>query len=1136
MPPFRENSHMCICTSPNPADRSATRIRRVCARWWHRQVFVLLLSLCHGLPALPAEPPRAPQPSPQLRLASSYAPGTGAPTGRAGAGRGDDAELAEWRRKHKVLRVAVVGNYLPPFDLVDLKGDYRGISADYLAVLVARLGIPAQILRYPSHELARSQLANGAVDLITTSLDDPGAGLRTAPYHDHRLIEVVSRRDKARNQANRTIGYLAGEVSPAALHRAYPGAQLQPFENLLGALDQLSRDADFVVVTNATAAGYLVEQYRYEELTARNFAPLAQAGVTFAVADPSLGRIVDRTLAAMPASLKREIETAWIASSLEFDITDKLNLSGAERAWIAGHPEVRYLVSRDFVPFQFVEARGRLGGLTEQVLQLIAQRTGLRFVPYWPASGADIATAVENGTLDIVPILPVNQHQASSARLSVSAPYFSGNWVVVTRAGDDSIKSLPDLANKIIAGPPFNGIQDLVHTRYAVSQRETDSYEEAFRMVATGRADATIANAFMAGHMLRQTYAGRLKVAAATGGVPLEVGLGVSNRHPELLGIINKAILSIPPHELGAMRAHWTEVRPSPLAWRQFLPWLMGAAAALLLVSLLFLAWVTSLRRQVTQRTAAEHALQDQVAFQTAVLDGIPQPIYLRDSQLRMITCNTAYEAVLGTTRRALAGTELAFATAAISPDIRHDELMDVYRDVLQTGLPSSADRRLTIGNEQRSVISWVVPLRRANGGTAGIVGGWIDVTERQQMLAELAAAKNRAEAANRAKSTFLASISHEIRTPMNAILGMLELVLARQHASHADREQLGAAHGAATSLLSLLDDILDLSKMEAGKFTLQPRAASLRQALHELARMFGPVASQKGLALSISVGDTVAQAHKVDILRIKQVISNFVSNSIRFTEQGSVDIRLDGSTVRDAWQALHIVIQDTGIGIPPGAIGKLFRPFSQVESPERANTGGTGLGLSIAQNLVRRMGGEISLESEPGLGTKVVVRLNLEVSASPPQESTSIAGTPDISVFPAGMRVLIVDDHAPNRLLLERQLERLGIAVDTAENGALALEALLRHPPDLIICDCMMPVMDGFSLARAIRARKDSLGKIPIIGCTASAQNEDHQHALAAGMSEVLVKPMGLVALERALRRHLRASHGAGQGDATPA
>ncbi|MFJ1252532.1 ATP-binding protein [Cupriavidus sp. CuC1] len=1125
---------MRICSFPRPVEGSATLSRRVPANWWRRQLLVLL-ALCHGPPApaaLPAEPLRTLQLSSQVRLDSA---GTRDAIDSAAAPQGNDAALHAWRRAHKVLRVGVVGNYLPPFDLVDLKGDYRGISADYLAVVVARLGVPAQIQRYPSHELARSQLANGAIDLTTTSLDSPATGTRTAPYHDHRLIEVVSRRDGARNDTNRAIGYLAGEVSPAALQRAYPGAQLLPFDNLLSALDQLSRDADFVMVTSATAAGYLVEQYRYDELTARNFAPLAQEGVTFAVIDPALGRIIDQTLAQMPAALKREIDTLWSASSLEFDLTDKLNLSTAERAWIASHPEVRYLVARDFVPFQFVDAKQRPDGLTEQVLQLIAQRTGLRFVPYWPTSAADVTAALENGSLDVVPTLPLNHPATSHAPLSVSAPYFSGNWVVVTRAGNDSIKSLPDLANKVIAVPPFNGVYDLVRANYAVNQREAGSYEEAFRMVATGRADATISSAFMADYMLTRTYAGRLKVAAATGGVPLEVGVGVSNQHPELLDIINKAILSISRDDLGAMRAHWTEIRSPGFTWRQFMPWLMAGAAALLLVSLLFLAWVTSLRRQVTQRTAAEHALQDQVAFQTAVLDGIPQPIYLRDNQFRMITCNTAYEAALGTTRRALAGTGPAFVRSAVNPDISHEELMAVYQRVLRTGLPFSADRQLTIGGELRSVISWVVPLRRANGGTAGIVGGWIDVTERQQMLAELAAAKNRAEAANRAKSTFLASISHEIRTPMNAILGMLELVLTRLHAHNEDREQLDAAHGAATSLLSLLDDILDLSKMEAGKFTLQPRAASLRQGLHEVVQMFGPVASHKGLALNVSVSDAVAPVHRVDILRMKQVISNFLSNAIRFTERGGVDIRLDGAASRGSSQALCLSIKDTGIGIPAEAIGKLFRPFSQVESTERTNTGGTGLGLSIAQNLVRKMGGEITLESEPGHGTQVLVRLSLEVSASLPQADAPASGNAGIALFAPGARVLIVDDHAPNRLLMERQLERLGVAVDTAENGVLALQALLRRPPDLIICDCMMPVMDGFSLTQAIRARKDALRSIPIIGCTASAQSEDHLHALAAGMSEVMVKPVGLATLERALRGHLRRARGTAKGDGKP-
>ncbi|MGT2491902.1 sensor histidine kinase, partial [Cupriavidus basilensis] len=228
-----------------------------------------------------------------------------------------------------------------------------------------------------------------------------------------------------------------------------------------------------------------------------------------------------------------------------------------------------------------------------------------------------------------------------------------------------------------------------------------------------------------------------------------------------------------------------------------------------------------------------------------------------------------------------------------------------------------------------------------------------------------------------RAKSTFLASISHEIRTPMNAILGMLELVLARQQASHADREQLGAAHGAATSLLSLLDDILTSPRWRPASSRCSRAPAACAHALHELARMFGPVASQKGLSLSISVGDTVAQAHKVDILRIKQVISNFVSNSIRFTEQGGVDIRLDGSTVgEDAWQALHIVIQDTGIGIPPSnrqTVPPLLPGGIARAREYRRHRPGP---LDRAKPGARVMGGEISLESEPGLGTKVVVRL----------------------------------------------------------------------------------------------------------------------------------------------------------------
>ncbi|MGO4330944.1 transporter substrate-binding domain-containing protein [Cupriavidus sp. 2TAF22] len=1096
---------------------------------------VSLLALCHGMPAAaePA-PPAALLLNSQIRLAqplaASTAPGT-RPAQWSGAPLDDDPELATWRRARRSLRVGVVGNYLPPFDLIDLEGEYRGISADYLAVLAARLRMPLSIQRYPSQQAARRALDEGAIDLATTTLDGHADGLRTAPYRAHRLVELVSRRDSEHNEAVRTIGYLRGEVSPDALQLAYPDAPLQPFGNLLGALDELVRKADFVMVTSATAASYLIDQYNYDELTARNFAPIAPDGVRFAVADPALGRIVDRALAGLPATLQRQIDNAWVPVALDFNIADKLNLSTAERAWLAGHPDVRYLASRDLMPFQFIDAGQRLEGLTEQVLHLVGQRTGLRFVPYWPASAAAASADIDTGTLDVVPVLPLNHPATGLGALTVSAPYYSGNWVVVTHVGNDSTHSLPDLAGKVIAGPPFNGIQELVGASYPVRRHETGTYEEAFRMVAEGKADATIASAFMADYMLKRAYAGRLRIATATGGMPLEVGLGVTSKHPELLAILNKALLSISHEDLGAMRAHWTQARTPVLAWRQLLPWLMAGAALPLAVSGLSLAWVTSLRRQVTQRTAAEHALLDQLAFQATVLDGIPQPIFLRDNALRMITCNSAYENALGAKREALRGTAPGFARSTVPSDIGHEECRDIYRHVLKTGLPFGADRRLVINGEMRSVISWAVQLRRADGRTAGIVGGWIDVTEREQMLAELAAAKDRAEAANRAKSTFLASISHEIRTPMNAILGMLELTLTRRRGTR-DREQLGTAHGAATSLLSLLDDILDLSKLEAGQFTLQLRAACLRKGLHEVVRMFRPVAAQKGLTLELRVDDAVAPAHLVDMLRIRQIIGNFVSNAIRFTERGGVEVRLHGNAARDGRQALEIVIEDSGIGIPVEAIGKLFRPFVQVESAGRPNTGGTGLGLSISHSLVRKMGGEVTLESAPGQGTRVVVRLDLEVSAAAPAQSKPPGQRTGFAPFPPACRVLVVDDHAPNRLLLVRQLERLGIASCTAEDGALGLQAILRAPPDLVICDCMMPVMDGYGLASAIRARQDAVSRIPIIGCTASGQSEDHQRALAAGMNGVMVKPVGLATLERTLRGYLGAT---AQGTVAP-
>lgn len=553
---------------------------------------------------------------------------------------------------------------------------------------------------------------------------------------------------------------------------------------------------------------------------------------------------------------------------------------------------------------------------------------------------------------------------------------------------------------------------------------------------------------------------------------------------------------------------------PAPDSHAQLLGW---STAVLCVLTPCLLAWIIALYREVRRRRAAETALKDCVAIQTALLDGIPQPVYLRDARLRLVACNRSYEELLGATRGTLVGQPLDALQASHPLAVDMAELAHDYRQVIENGLPLRTDRCLRLGDRTLHMLNWLTPLRGADGTVKGLAGGCVDLTERHQMLAELAQAKTEAEAANRAKSAFLASVSHEIRTPMNAITGMLELTLAQSQLPDAQRLQVVTAHKSALGLLALIDDILDLSKLEAGKFSIHPAPAWLPGLVDDTLLIFGPVAAQKGLPLTSGASAALAPLHQVDALRFRQILANLVSNAVRFTDSGTVHVRLDAQAPCDGVQHVMLTVSDTGVGIPFEAQARLFEPFEQVHGSARTHAGGTGLGLAICRRLVTAMGGRITLTSEPGRGTRVVVSLPLQIASAPqpaePAPPLPMAGCPrrDASI-------LVIDDHAPNRLLLQRQLEHLGHHVSTACDGREALAALDRGGFDVIVCDCAMPVMDGLAFTRAVRARDDAHRRAPIVGCTASAVASDHAAALAAGMNAVVVKPVGLQALDAAV------------------
>ncbi|OCW18388.1 transporter substrate-binding domain-containing protein [Pseudomonas sp. S3E12] len=1033
----------------------------------------------------------------------------------------DEADW-RWLRERRTLTMGVSAPDYAPFDLSNNQ-ELEGITADFAALVAQALNITIDVKRYDTRDEVIDALKAGAVDFVGSAngfeAADPELVLSRSYANDQPALVTRAGENQAlrADLSGKRLAMLYHYMQPEAVQAFYPDAQLLLFASTFEALGAVAFGQADVYLGDAISTRYLINKNYLNNVRMADFSALEvnPFGFAFAKDNTRLLGIINTALAAVTASEQMEILRRWSAGGSGFLEAEQLRLSASEQRWLEKHPRVKVAVLDKFVPLSFFNEQAQFEGLSAEVLSRISLRTGLKFDV---ERGSSLPRQIEQASAGRVDMLAVVTPSVErSEKIRFTRPYLSSPYVLVVRTDDEHLVTLEDMTGKRLAVLRGNSLAAQISRDYpGIGFVEVENPEQAMELVVNGSVDATAVSLMSARYMIARNYRKRLRITSTVGSEPARITFGVNRSQLELYSILDKALLSITPEEMDELTNHWrSEIIIEDNYWtrhRNIILQGFGLAALLLLVTL---GWAFYLRSLIRKRAQAERALSDQMRFMSVLIDGTPHPIYVRDRLGRLMACNNAYLDVFGFKLEDVIGKTVVETDTGNAPQAQsfHAD----YLRLMELGEPQVHDRVLKVpGGQVLTIYQWMLPYRDSNGSVVGMIAGWVDVSERQRLLGQLQVAKEEADTANRAKTTFLATMSHEIRTPMNAVIGMIELALKNAEQGVADRDALEVASVASRSMLELIGDILDIARIESGHLSLSLEPANLYELLASVARVFEGLARDKGLVLQVELDPLIDRPVLVDPLRFKQVVSNVLGNAIKFTASGQVRLGAQGAPVlADDQLHLRLWVEDTGIGISAEDQQRLFNPFIQGSNNEQPARSGSGLGLVISRNLCEMMGGQLHLSSVLGKGTRVDVTLTLALTTAAP------VSVPVPHIPPArGLNILVVDDYPANRLLLARQLIFLGHRITLAEDGAQGLSLWQAGHFDGVITDCNMPFKDGYALARDIRAQERQRGLAPclILGFTANALSQEAERCRQAGMDGCLFKPTGLEDLRLAL------------------
>ncbi|GAB7532204.1 hypothetical protein PS3A_46190 [Pseudomonas sp. 3A(2025)] len=671
--------------------------------------------------------------------------------------------------RYTPLRVGIAIADNEPIDITTDGNRYQGVSADYLGLVSLKLDTPVQLVGFAQREDAIEALRDGSIDLLTSAngFDRGEAGLVfSRQYLPDRTVVVAHGKQLVPPQglAGKKIALLEGYADPQVTHQTYPDSEIILAPTLYSAMEALLQQEVDVFIGNEVVVGSYLAMRPYLDLRVVFEGSLPPTGFAFALraSDQHLRGLVDQALTSLEPALVREVLRRWTLGLNAEVAGQRITLSRAERLWQAKHPLVSVATS-EHPPYIYRDKHGHWVGLNVDVLSRISRMTGLQFV-YKPVISTQASLdLLRRGQADMNSTLAENAERKQFLNFTYS---FGGNhWVFVVRADQASPDSLADLNGRVLALPARHALESEIRRQYpAIQLHLVDTYAQARQLVESGQADVTLQNE--AGAWLFAP--GKLKVGRSVDGKWSPDRFSVIKSQPELLSILNKALEEFPVAEMRSIRMKWLGAKsPQPSLWSRVPPWVLWSVTLVLLLGLVSLAWHSRLKVQTRLRHNAEVLLNDQLAFRRALLDGIPMPLYVRDLQGRLLSCNRHYETCLGVSIEHLLGRRLIDVDLLPGPLAR--QAHDDYLQLLESGQPVFAERVLEYAGHPIEVSQWSVPFFSAEGQLQGLLGGWVDNTGHKRLQERL----NQAEAAH---ATLVSDMNHQLSARLEAIIDLLEL------------------------------------------------------------------------------------------------------------------------------------------------------------------------------------------------------------------------------------------------------------------------------------------------------------------------------------------------------------------------